>query len=187
MQQNNIEQVLTENPVIPVVTFTDVKEVDSVIEKLLNKEIKCIEVTLRTDAATECIAYIKQNYPGQIAVGMGTVVNTEQVYKAMELQVDFMVSPGLSRTLAEACEKSNIAYIPGVSTPSEIIKALEMGINVLKFFPANLFGGIEALKTYGQVFPNVKFCPTGGINENTYKNYLELKNVLAVGGSWMVK
>jgi 2-dehydro-3-deoxyphosphogluconate aldolase / (4S)-4-hydroxy-2-oxoglutarate aldolase len=187
MKQNNIEQFLTENPIVPVVTFNSVKEVDNVIEKLLGIEIRCIEVTLRTDAALECIAYIKQNFGSEITVGMGTVINTQQVKDAMDLQVDFMVSPGISRTLADAFEKSNIAYVPGVSTPSEIINAIEQGFDVLKFFPANLFGGIAALKTYGQVFPKVKFCPTGGISEDTYKNYLELNNVIAVGGSWMMK
>jgi 2-dehydro-3-deoxyphosphogluconate aldolase / (4S)-4-hydroxy-2-oxoglutarate aldolase len=187
MIQNNIEQILRENPIIPVVTFNSVNEVDGVIEKLLSKNIKCIEVTLRTDAAVDSIAYIKQKYASKITVGMGTVTNIQHVKNAQELHVDFMVSPGISRTLTAAFERSYIPYIPGVSTPSEIIKAINQGFDVLKFFPANLFGGIEALKTYGQVFPNVKFCPTGGINESTYKSYLELNNVIAVGGSWMVK
>jgi 2-dehydro-3-deoxyphosphogluconate aldolase / (4S)-4-hydroxy-2-oxoglutarate aldolase len=187
MKQNNIEQILKENQVIPVVTFNNVKEVDHVIDKILSKNIKCIEVTLRTDAAIDCIKYIKQKYSSKIKVGMGTVINSEQISNAINLKVDFMVSPGISRTLVNAFEKSNIAYIPGVSTPSEIIKAINLGLNTLKFFPANLFGGIDALKTYGQVFPNVKFCPTGGINENTYQHYLDLNNVIAVGGSWMMK
>jgi 2-dehydro-3-deoxyphosphogluconate aldolase / (4S)-4-hydroxy-2-oxoglutarate aldolase len=186
MKQNNIERILTENPIVPVVTFHSVKEVDDVIEKLLHKEISCIEVTLRTDAALECIAYIKQQY-AEITVGMGTVINTQQVKEAMDLKVDFMVSPGLSRNLADAFNQSSIAFVPGVATPSEIINAIDLGFEVLKFFPANLFGGIAALKTYGQVFPKVKFCPTGGISEDTYKNYLELNNVIAVGGSWMMK
>jgi 2-dehydro-3-deoxyphosphogluconate aldolase/(4S)-4-hydroxy-2-oxoglutarate aldolase len=100
--------------------------------------------------------------------------------------VDFLVSPGLSPDLAAAFLKSKTPFIPGVATPSDIITAQAYGFDTLKFFPANLFGGLGALKAYGQVFPAVKFCPTGGINDTNYKDFLALNNVIAVGGSWLV-
>lgn len=187
MKQNNIEKVLRENPIIPVVTFNSKEEVDEVVQELLSKGIKCIEVTLRTDCAFDCIKYAKEKYGNEISVGMGTVTNVNHVYKAQDLQVDFMVSPGISRTQSSAFERSSIPFIPGVSTPSEIIKAVNLGYDVLKFFPANLFGGIGALKAYGQVFPQVKFCPTGGVSEENHQEYLALDNVIAVGGSWLTK
>lgn len=187
MKQNNIEKILRDNPIVPVVTFNNVSEVDAVVQKLLAQNIKCIEITLRTDAAIDSIAYIKEKYKDTFCVGMGTVTNINHVKEAQNLHVDFMVSPGISRTLSAAFERSYIPYISGVSTPSDIIKAINQGQDVLKFFPANLFGGIDALKTYGQVFPNVKFCPTGGINEKNYNDYLSLPNVIAVGGSWIIK
>jgi 2-dehydro-3-deoxyphosphogluconate aldolase/(4S)-4-hydroxy-2-oxoglutarate aldolase len=116
---------------------------------------------------------------------MGTVVSVSQIDKAVELGIDFMVSPGLNASLAPAFESSGIAFIPGVVTPSEIIEGLQFGWDTFKFFPANLFGGLAALKAYGQVFPAVKFCPTGGIIEETHPDYLALDNIISVGGSWM--
>ena len=96
-----------------------------------------------------------------------------------------MVSPGISMELSTSFENSGIPFIPGVSTPSEIISGLQLGWDTFKFFPAHLFGGLDALKTYGQVFPQVKFCPTGGIKAETYNEYLKLPNVISVGGSWL--
>ena len=96
-----------------------------------------------------------------------------------------MVSPGISTPLVPYLEDSEIAFIPGVATPSDIILGLQLGWDTFKFFPAHIFGGLQALKTYGQVFPQIKFCPTGGITEETYKSYLELENVISIGGSWL--
>ncbi len=187
MIQNNINNVLSKHVIVPVVTIQSLNEVDAIISSLITKNIHCIEVTLRTEVAFEAITKIKEKYSDVIDVGVGTVVSVDQVEKAKSIGVDFMVSPGIHKELAEAFEKSNIPFIPGVATPSEIISALQMGWSTLKFFPANIFGGIPALKTYGQVFPTVQFCPTGGINESTYDDYLKLENVLCVGGSWMMK
>ena len=185
--QNNIQGILSKHKIVPVVTINSINEVDGIIEKLQSNGINCIEVTLRTEVAFEAIAMIKNKYGTTIDVGIGTVVNEDQINKAKQIGVDFMVSPGINQNLAEAFQKSGIAFILGVATPSEIILALQLGWTTLKFFPANLFGGIDALKTYGNVFPNVQFCPTGGVNENTYLDYLNLKNVICVGGSWMMK
>ena len=184
-KQNNIREVLAKHPVIPVVTFSNLEEVDAKIEVLLRNNVKCIEITLRTPVAYDAIQKVKENYGSEITVGMGTVVMEAQIRKAIELQVDFMVSPGLHGGLAEQLMESKIAFIPGVATPSDIINGLQYEWDTFKFFPAFLFGGVEALKTYGQVFPNLKFCPTGGLTEATYRDYLALENVISVGGSWL--
>jgi 2-dehydro-3-deoxyphosphogluconate aldolase/(4S)-4-hydroxy-2-oxoglutarate aldolase len=186
-KQHHIREVLSKHAVIPVVTFHSVDEVEPMVSKLMNDGIMCIEITLRTEAAWECIAHCKQIAPSNFSVGIGTIISTEQIQKAVELQVDFMVSPGMSDHLKEAFEASNIAFIPGVATPSEMIKLMGYGWDTFKFFPAHLFGGLEALKAYGQVFPSVKFCPTGGITAETKDQYLALPNIISVGGSWMTK
>lgn len=187
MSQNNIVEVLQGNPVIPVVTFNNLSEVDSVAERLQLQGIKCIEVTLRTRVAISCIEYLKERYGNVIKIGVGTVIQPHQVKMVEDLNVDFIVSPGLSDKLAEAFIESKLPFLPGVSTPSEIIAAIEYGFDVLKFFPAHLFGGINALKAYGQLFPGLKFCPTGGVTESNHKDFLQLDNVIAVGGSWIIK
>lgn len=184
--QNNIEAVLNDHQLIPVVTINNIEEADNIVQNLLSRGIKCIEVTLRTPIAFEAIAYIKANYSDQIKVGVGTIITNEQIVKAEEIGVDFIVSPGISQELSYALDKSGIPFIPGVCTPSEIMLGLNIGWKFFKFFPASLYGGTSALKTFGAVFPGVKFCPTGGIKESTAPDYLALENVLSVGGSWMV-
>jgi 2-dehydro-3-deoxyphosphogluconate aldolase/(4S)-4-hydroxy-2-oxoglutarate aldolase len=185
MAQNDIRTVLSQHPTIPVVTFHHTDEVAPKMEALIARGIFCIEITLRTPAAFDCIALAKKHYGDRCAIGMGTVVKVEQIEKAIELGIDFMVSPGLNASLAPHFENSKIAFIPGVATPSEIIEGIQFGWDTFKFFPANLFGGLGALKAYGQVFPNIKFCPTGGITEESYPDYLALSNIISVGGSWM--
>ena len=185
--QNNIQYILNQHSIIPVVTISDINEIEPKINSLLNRNIKCIEVTLRTKVAFEAIEFIKKNYGNKICVGVGTVINIEQIHRLEKIGVDFIVSPGITKELAKELLISKIPFIPGISTPSDIVLGLSMGLRFFKFFPANLFGGIAALKTYQYVFPNVVFCPTGGINEDSYLDYLELENVLSVGGSWMMK
>ena len=185
--QNNIESILSQHSVIPVVTINDMNEIVPKINSILNKNIKCIEVTLRTKVAFEAIEFIKKNYGNSICVGVGTVINIEQIHRAEKIGVDFIVSPGISEELIRELINSKIPFIQGIATPSDIILGLGMGLSFFKFFPANLFGGIPALKTYQFVFPNVSFCPTGGIDEESYLEYLKLENVLSVGGSWMMK
>jgi 2-dehydro-3-deoxyphosphogluconate aldolase/(4S)-4-hydroxy-2-oxoglutarate aldolase len=186
MTQNNIREVLSKHPVIPVVTLNNAAEVDEVASKLISQNIFCAEVTLRTPFAMEGIALMKTKYP-EISVGVGTVVSREQVEALKTLAPDFMVSPGHTATLIAAMEKSGIPYLPGIATPSEIIGGMELGLHTFKLFPASLFGGLEALKAYGQVFQSCKFCPTGGLNAENHKSFLALENVIAVGGSWMLK
>ena len=185
MKQNNIRAILEKHPIIPVVTFHELSEVIPQLEKLESQGVSCIEITLRTPISFDAIAEAKRAFGNRIDIGVGTLVTNEQIEKAAELAVDFMVSPGISKTLAPTFEGCGIPFIPGVATPSEIITGLELGWDTFKFFPAHLFGGLDALKTYGQVFPKVKFCPTGGIKAETYEHYLKLNNVISVGGSWL--
>ena len=187
MTQNNIQNILSKHSIVPVVTISNEHEIDAILELLISKNIFCIEVTLRTDFAFEALEIIKKKYGSKIDVGVGTVVNRSQIQRVKEIGVDFIVSPGISASLASDLNESGIAFIPGVATPSDIIAGIQLGWNVFKFFPANLFGGIAALKTYGQVFPQITFCPTGGIDGNSYEEYLKLQNVVSVGGSWMMK
>jgi 2-dehydro-3-deoxyphosphogluconate aldolase / (4S)-4-hydroxy-2-oxoglutarate aldolase len=186
MIQNGILAILEANTLIPVVTFKRMEEVDEMAQKLIAKEIKCIEVTLRSEIAMDAIRFLKEKYGHQLKVGAGTVVNQKQVDELCAAKIDFIVSPGSSATLIHALLKTDVPFITGVVTPSDILQGLELGCTVFKFFPANLFGGAAALKTYGQVFPQVKFCPTGGINADTKQDYLQLANVVSVGGSWMI-
>lgn len=187
MIQNNIESVLKKHSIIPVVTVTDLSEIDFTISTLLSKKINCVEVTLRTPIAFEAIKEIKNKFGNELSVGVGTIVSIENIQMAIECGVDFMVSPGMNKELVMAMRDSTIPFIPGVATPSDIMLGMALDCQFLKFFPANLFGSVAALKTYQQVFPNVQFCPTGGLTEITYLEYLQLTNVLSVGGSWMLK
>ncbi|MFT5819235.1 MAG: 2-dehydro-3-deoxyphosphogluconate aldolase/(4S)-4-hydroxy-2-oxoglutarate aldolase [Crocinitomix sp.] len=185
--QNNILEILKENPLIPVVTISHLNEIDKIYIKLKSKNVRCIEITLRTPVSREAVKIFKERYGDDFKVGVGTIVSVEDVQFCVENKVDFMVSPGLAPAMIEPLESSGIPFIPGVSTPSEIMSGLECGWSYFKFFPANLFGGVDAMKTYSAIFPNVLFCPTGGINERNYKDFLRLDNVISVGGSWLNK
>jgi 2-dehydro-3-deoxyphosphogluconate aldolase/(4S)-4-hydroxy-2-oxoglutarate aldolase len=187
MIQNNIAAVLSQHPIVPVVTVNNEHEIAGIANRLIQQNIRCIEVTLRTDYALEGIVQFKKQFGHQMSVGVGTVVHPRQVEGLAAIGVDFIVSPGINIDLGIVLEQSGIPFIPGVATPSDIIAGMQRDWNVFKFFPANLFGGLPALKAYGQVFPSVQFCPTGGISEATYNEYLELTNVISVGGSWMMK
>lgn len=187
MVQNGIETILKNNPVIPVATIHNAEELESIITKIQAAGINCIEITLRTEYALEAIKQLKMKAIPRFFVGVGTVIRLEQVEQVKALEVDFIVSPGITEKLSKALAASGIPYIQGVSTVSEIMLGMEENCAFFKFFPANLSGGIEALKAYGQLFPTVKFCPTGGITENTYASYLAEKNIISVGGSWMIR
>ena len=187
MSNNNILSVLENHPLIPVVTFQEMDEIEPIIEKLLEKNINCIEVTLRTSVAMEAIQRIKRTFSSELTIGAGTVTSQNQIVKLKDINVDFVVSPGTTHELLTKLIESELPFITGVSTPSEILLGVQQNCRVFKFFPANLFGGTAALKAYAQIFPDVLFCPTGGISEETYKDYLSLPNVVSVGGSWMLK
>jgi len=184
--QNNIEAILKDNPFVPVATIEELSQVDLFYELLSSQGIRCIEITLRTAVSWEAIQLFKERYGKEFAVGVGTIVSPEDIEKCKQLNVDFMVSPGLSESMIEAFNNSGIPFLPGVSTPSEIIQGLNRGWTFFKFFPADLFGGIKALKTYGAIFSQAKFCPTGGVNAENADDFLQLNNVVSVGGSWLL-
>ncbi len=186
MGQNGIKELLSSHQIVPVVTIHQESDIPMVLDKLKANDINIIEVTLRTPYALAAIEYLKHNVKNMI-VGAGTVISTNQIAALKNLNIDFIVSPGGSDKLFVELENSGIPFLPGACTPSEIISCSERGYDLLKFFPSDLFGGINALKTYSQVFGGINFCPTGGITKETYRDYLELPNVQSVGGSWMMK
>ena len=157
MSQFNIREILEKNSIVPVATIHKVNEIDGIVKKLIDQDISCIEVTLRTPVAFEAIKVLKQNYNDVLAVGVGTIVSLEQLLKAKDLELDFMVSPGLMQHLHRDLQDAKIAFIPGVVTPSEIIQGMALGYDTFKFFPAELVGGVKMLKTYASLFPDIKF------------------------------
>lgn len=172
--------------IIPVIVLNNQQEVELLGNALSLGGIPCAEITFRSEFAAEAIALMVTKFP-DILVGAGTVLTCEQVDKAIKAGAKFIVTPGLNERVVRYCQEKNILVIPGVCTPSEIERALGLGIEIVKFFPAEVFGGINFIKAVSAPYSNVKFIPTGGINLNNVENYLKHPRVLACGGSWMVK
>ncbi len=171
---------------IPVVVIKELSETDKILIALKNSNINCAEITFRTACAAEAIAYAVANYP-DMEIGAGTVINAEQCEAALAAGATFIVSPGLSPAVAKICGERNIPYYPGCVTPTEIMAALELGITTVKFFPANIYGGLKALKALSAPFPQVKFIPTGGVDRSNIDEFLAFDKVAAIGGSFFVK
>ena len=166
---------------LPTLTISSIDEARIVSKILQSVDIPYIEVTLRSTVSIEAIDYIADQT--NINLGIGTVQNTNQLLNLPIHKIKFVVSPGFNKDVAYFCKENNIEYIPGVETSTEIMKAQNYGFNVLKFFPAELAGGIQKLKALASIFPKVSFMCTGGINLENYKKYIELPNVCSVGGS----
>lgn len=181
-----IEQKIFETGIIPVIKIDDAKNAVPLAKALVDGGLAAAEVTFRTSAAAESIKAISQAFP-QMLVGAGTVLTTEQVDAAVEAGATFIVSPGLNPTIVKYCQSKNIPIIPGVATPSDVEKGIELGLKTLKFFPAEANGGLNYLKAICAPYGNIKFMPTGGINENNILSYLSFDKILACGGSFMVK
>ncbi len=164
----------------------ELSETDKILTALKNYGIECAEITFRTACAAEAISYACKKYP-EMNIGAGTVINAEQCEQALKAGAKFIVSPGLSKSVAEVCKKNDVPYYPGCVTPTEIMAALELDITVVKFFPANIYGGLKAMKALSAPFPQVKFIPTGGIDKNNIEEYLAWDKIYAVGGSSFVK
>ena len=171
---------------IPVVVIKELSETDRILTALKNSNIHCAEITFRTACAAEAIAYAVQHYP-DMEIGAGTVINAAQCEAALAAGATFIVSPGLSPAVAEICNARSIPYYPGCVTPTEIMAALELGITTVKFFPANIYGGLKALKALSAPFPQVKFIPTGGVDRSNIDEFLAFDKVAAIGGSFFVK
>jgi len=182
----NVPARLRQLGIIPVVSIEQVESAIPLAEALLTGGLPCAEITFRTAAAEPAIRAISKTFP-EILVGAGTVLNEEQAERAVHAGAKFIVSPGFSPAVVNYCLGRNIHVFPGVCTPTDIILALEAGLHILKFFPAEAFGGLKTLKALSPPFPNVEFIPTGGISAANLQEYLRFKKVLACGGSWMVK
>lgn len=172
--------------IVPVVVLEDAKDAEPLAKALCDGGLPCAEVTFRTAAAEEVIRIMVREFP-QMLVGAGTVLTTEQVDRAVAAGAKFIVSPGLNPRIVKYCVEKGILIVPGCSNPSDVEQALENGLNVVKFFPAEQAGGLAMIKAMAAPYVGVKFMPTGGINAQNVKDYLAYDRILACGGSWMVK
>lgn len=171
--------------VVPVVAINDAADAEPLANALVEGGLPCAEITFRTDAALASIKSMAKL--GNIQVGAGTVLKIDQVKAAVDAGATFMVSPGFNPKVVQYCVENNIPIAPGITNPTDIEMALEFELDVLKFFPAEAFGGINTLKALSAPYGSVKFIPTGGISANNLLEYLKFPKVLACGGSWMVK
>lgn len=172
--------------VIPVVVIKDLKDTIPTLSALKEGGINCAEITFRTSCAEEAIKLAVKEFP-EMNIGAGTVINLSQAKKAYLAGAKFLVSPGLSIEVAKFAKKKGLAYYPGCVTPTEIMAAIEQGIEVVKFFPANVYGGLKALKALSGPFPQLRFIPTGGVDLTNLKEFLDFDKIYAVGGSFMMK
>lgn len=184
--QMTSEQLLANNRVVPVVVIRDIADTCPTLEALCDGGIPVAEITFRTACAAEAIRIGCEKFP-EMMIGAGTVINAEQAKTAIGAGARFIVSPGLSADVAAVCREADVPYLPGCVTPTEIMAALEMGLSTLKFFPANVYGGLTALKALSAPFPQVRFLPTGGVDLKNIKEYLSFDKIAAVGGSFMMK
>ncbi|GAA9875162.1 bifunctional 4-hydroxy-2-oxoglutarate aldolase/2-dehydro-3-deoxy-phosphogluconate aldolase [Helicobacter pylori] len=182
--QDKIIEVLQISPIVPVVVIENIKDAVPLVQSLIEGGIQIIEVTLRSSCALEAIELIAKNVP-KMCVGAGTILNPTQLEQAQNRGAEFLISPGLTIKLLEYAKKKDMPLIPGVSSSSEVMQALELGYSALKFFPAEYCGGVKLLNAFNGPFKGVKFCPTGGISADNMHSYLNLENVLCVGGSWL--
>ncbi|VWX54804.1 bifunctional 4-hydroxy-2-oxoglutarate aldolase/2-dehydro-3-deoxy-phosphogluconate aldolase [Novosphingobium sp. 9U] len=181
---SQVERVMTLAPVIPVLVIEDIDHALPIAEALVAGGLPALEVTLRTPCAIDAIKAMKQ-VPGAV-VGAGTVLTPDDLHRSLDAGAEFIVSPGLTPKLGEAAVRSGVPFLPGTANSGDIMLALEFGLSRLKFFPAAASGGTSALKAIAGPFAQVRFCPTGGITQETAPEWLALPSVLCVGGSWMV-
>lgn len=171
--------------IIPVIALDRVEDAEPLAKALCDGGLPCAEVTFRTDAAEESIRIMAEKFP-QMLVGAGTVLTTEQVDRAVNAGAKFIVSPGLNPRVVSYCLEKGIPVTPGCSNPSDVEIAIELGLEVVKFFPAEAAGGLNMIKSMAAPYTKLKFMPTGGINAKNLTSYLDFKKIIACGGSWMV-
>lgn len=172
-------------PVLPVIQVEKPEEILPVGEAMIQGGIKALEITLRTEAGLAAIQLAKKSLPDAI-ICAGTITRADQVHAAVDAGAEFIVTPGITRKILEAAAERKIEIVPGVATPSEVMLGMEFGLTHFKLFPASIVGGVRMLKALAGPFPNVKFCPTGGLNAENFMDYYQLPNVFCVGGSWMI-
>ena len=171
---------------IPVVVIKELKDTEVILSALQRENIHCAEITFRTACAEQAIALAVQEFPN-MEIGAGTVINGDQCKRALKAGAKFIVSPGLSEEVALICKEEGIPYYPGCVTPTEIMQAISLGITTVKFFPANVYGGLKAMKALSAPFPQIKFIPTGGVNRENLDEFLSWDKIEAVGGSFFVE
>lgn len=167
---------------IPIIGKGSASEILSKFDRLIKDKFEIIEITLRTDEALDLALKIKRQNPKTI-IGLGSIKSLNMLKEVSSLNFDFYISPGINKDLLDFSNSKNLNFIPGVSTPSEIMMAIGCGNNILKFFHAERNGGVKSLKFLYDIFDDIKFIPTGGVNEENYNSYLDLPNVIAVGST----
>jgi len=180
-----IDKIFSDGPIIPVVVIKELQQALPLAKAILAGGVRVIEVTLRTDDALSAIQLIREELP-DMTVGAGTVKTVQQLKQCLKVKAQFAFSPGATQSLLEEGASSDIPFIPGVCSASELMEGLDEGFRYFKFFPAEVCGGVEALKALYGPFPEACFCPTGGIHKNNFLDYLALDNVACVGGSWVL-
>lgn len=178
--------MLNGNKIVPVVVINNLEDTIPTLDALRKGGINVAEITFRTACAKEAISIGRDRFPNML-IGAGTILNVEQAREAVEAGAEFIVSPGFDDATNEYLKELDIPYIPGAVTPTEIMNATAKGVKIIKFFPASCYGGLKTLRALQGPFKNVKFLPTGGIDESNIKEYLALSNVVAIGGSFMMK
>ena len=175
---------LAQSGVVPVVVLEDAKDAVPTAKAMLAGGIDVMEITFRTAAAADSIKAVAQECPDMV-VGAGTVINLEQCKLAVECGAKFIVSPGFSEEVVGYCVEQGVPVAPGCVTPTEIMSAMKYGLKMVKFFPANVYGGLKAMKNLSAPFVGMKFLPTGGVNSDNIKEYIDAPFIHAVGGSWV--
>jgi 2-dehydro-3-deoxyphosphogluconate aldolase/(4S)-4-hydroxy-2-oxoglutarate aldolase len=181
----SIKSILSMSPVIPVLTINKVEKVEYLFEALIKGNLKTVEITLRTDCALKVIEIASKKF-STLKIGAGTVLNDIDLQSVKDAGASFAVSPGTTTRLAKKAIEIDFPFLPGVSNSSDIMKLVDLGYKSFKFFPAQAAGGINYLKSLIGPFPGILFCPTGGINEENAPQWISQKNVICVGGSWIV-
>ncbi len=179
-------EFLNQYKAVPVVVIKTIEDTVPTLKALCDGGLPVAEITFRTACAAEAIALGVKEFP-DMHIGAGTVINGEQAKAAIDAGAQFIVSPGLSAEVAEVCMDANIPYLPGCTTPTEIMQAIALGLDIVKFFPANVYGGLNAIKALSGPFPQIKFLPTGGVDMSNIKEFLAFDKIVAVGGSFMMK
>jgi len=182
---NTVLKHVQEIGIIPVVVLDRVEDAVPLGRALIEGGLPCAEVTFRTEATEEAIRVMSETFP-ELLVGAGTVLTTDQVERAVAAGAKFIVSPGLNPRIVKYCVEKGIVIVPGCANPSDIEQALENGLEVVKFFPAEAIGGLKMIKAMAAPYVGVKFMPTGGINAQNVREYLAYDRIVACGGSWMV-
>ena len=183
---NEVLEKISKIGIVPVVVLDDAKDAKPLAEALVKGGLPCAEVTFRTAAAEESIRIMASEFP-EMLVGAGTVLTTEQVDRAVNAGAKFIVSPGLNPKIVKYCIEKGVPVTPGTANPSDVEQAIELGLEVVKFFPAEAAGGLNMIKSMAAPYTQMKFMPTGGVNAKNLESYLSCDKIIACGGSWMVK